>query len=118
MGVHADIRVMRKAEVHNIVEDAVSICITGYSMDYMIWLRVIKPLPIIDFIICRFWGLQESKVSNDLAAILNDKTAILIHISRNDCLRGIAIAPLMHVARLPHNPFCSIHDLHNLSLQR
>ena len=71
MGVHADIRVMRKAEVHNIVEDAVSICITGYSMDYMIWLRVIKPLPIIDFIICRFWGLQESKVSNDLAAILN-----------------------------------------------
>ena len=36
MGVYADIRVMRKAEVHDTVEDAVSIRITGYSMDYMI----------------------------------------------------------------------------------
>ena len=27
----------------------------------------------------------------------------------------IAFSPLVHIARLPHNPFCSIHNLHNFS---
>jgi hypothetical protein len=55
MGVYADIRIMREAEIHDAAEDAVSLRVAGYSMDYMIRLCVIKPLTIIDFAVCRFW---------------------------------------------------------------
>ncbi len=57
----------------------------------------------------------ESKVGNDLTVIFNDKAAISFHISSNDSLGRIAFSPLVHVAGLPHNPFCSIHDFHNIS---
>ena len=89
--------------------------VAGYSMDYMIRLNIIYPFAIIDFVICRVWGWQKSKVGNDLATVLNDKTTIPFQISRNDCLRGIAISPLVHIAGLPHNLLRSIHNLHNIN---
>ena len=55
MGIYADVRVMREAEVHDAAEDAVSLRVAGYAMDYMIRLCVIKPFTIIDFTICGFW---------------------------------------------------------------
>ncbi len=57
VSVYADIRVIRKAEIHDATEDAVSIWITGNAMDDMIRLRIIYPLAFIDFGISGFWGL-------------------------------------------------------------
>ena len=57
VSVYADVRVMSKAEVHDTAEDAVSIWITAYSMDYMIRLNIIYPLTFVDLGISRFWGL-------------------------------------------------------------
>ena len=48
MGVYADVRIMGEAEIHDAAEDAVSIWITGNSMDYMIRLNIIYPLAFID----------------------------------------------------------------------
>ena len=115
MSIYADVRIMGEAEFHNASEDAVSIWITGYSMDYMIRLNIINPLTFIDFVVSGFWGWQESKVANDLTIILNNESTVLLHISRNDSLRGIAIPSLIHIAGLPHNLLRSIHDQHNLS---
>ena len=115
MGIYADVLVMREAEVHDVVEYAMNIWIAGYSMYNMIRLCVIKPFTIIDFTICGFWRWKKSKVTNNLITILNDIAAIPFHISHYGSLRRIAIAPLVHIARLPHNSFCSIHDFHNLS---
>ena len=90
-----------------------SIRITGYPMDYMIRLRVIKPFAFVYPGISWFWRWQESKVADKLTIILNDKTSILLHIRQDNSLRRIAIIPLMHVTRLPHDLLCSIHDLHD-----
>ena len=76
VSVYADVRIMGEAESHNASEDAVSIWITGYSMDYMIRLNIINPLTFIDLGISRFWGWQKSKIANDLIIILNDKGAL------------------------------------------
>ena len=86
MGVYADVRIMGEAEFHNTSEDAVSIWITGYSMDYMIRLNIINPLTFANLSISQLWRWQKSKVANDLATVLNDKTTISFHISSNDCL--------------------------------
>ena len=90
-----------------------SIGVAGNAVDDMIRLNIINPLTFIDLGISRFWGWQKSKIAHNAAIILNDKTAIPFHISRNDSLSGIAISPLVHIARLPHNLLCSIHNLHN-----
>ena len=73
VSIYADVRIMGEAEFHNASEDAVSIWITGYSMDYMIWLNIINPLTFIDLVVSGFWGWQESKVANDLTIILNNE---------------------------------------------
>ena len=86
VSIYADVRIMGEAEFHNASEDAVSIWITGYSMDYMIRLNIINPLAFIDFGVSGFWEWQESKVANYLASVLNDKAAISFYISRNDGL--------------------------------
>ena len=54
VSVYADVWVLGEAEFHNASEDAVSIWITGYSMDYMIRLNIINPLTFIDLGVCRF----------------------------------------------------------------
>jgi hypothetical protein len=38
MCIYADVRVVREAEIHDAAKYAMNIRITGYSMDYMIWL--------------------------------------------------------------------------------
>ena len=73
VSIYADVRIMGEAEFHNASEDAVSIWITGYSMDYMIRLNIINPLTFIDLVVSGFWGWQESKVANDLTIILNNE---------------------------------------------
>ena len=55
MGIYADVRVMREAEVHDAVKYAMNIWIASYSMYNMIRLCVIKPLAIIDSGVSRFW---------------------------------------------------------------
>ena len=102
MGIYADVRIMREAEFHDAAKNTVSLRVAGNAMDDMIRLRIIYPLTFIDLGISRFWGWQESKVANDLTIIFNHKAAVLFHISSNDCLRGIAFSPLVHIARLPH----------------
>lgn len=47
MGVDADVRIMRKAEVHDAAEDSVNIRIAGYTMYYMIRKGIICPLTVI-----------------------------------------------------------------------
>ena len=86
VSVYADIRVIRKAELHDAAKDTVSLRVAGNAMDDMIRLRIIYPLTFIDLGISRFWGWQKSKIAYNAAFILNDKTAIPFQISSNNCL--------------------------------
>ena len=115
MGINADVGVMGETVFNDTAEYSVNIWITGYPMDYMIWLFIIKPPTFIDPGISWFRGRKESKIANNLAIILNDKAAIPLHVSHNNSLRRVAFSPLVHVTRLPHYPLCSIHDCHNIS---
>ena len=73
MGVNADVWVMGKVEVHDAAEYTMNIGIAGYTVDYMIRLSIIKPIAFIDSGVCRFWGLQESEIADDLSVIFNYK---------------------------------------------
>jgi hypothetical protein len=106
---------MGEAVFHDTAEYSVSIGITGYTMDYMIWFFVIKPLPFIDPDISGFGGWQKSKVADNLVIVHYNKAPILLHISRNDSFGRVAFSPLVHIPRLPHYLLCSIHDCQNIS---
>ena len=114
MGVDADVRIMRKAEVHDAAEDSVNIRIAGYTMYYMIRKGIICPLTIIYLRVGWLRGWQECEIADNTPFILNDKAAVLFHIVEDDLLRRVAIAPLVYVARLSHNSLCSLHHLHNI----
>jgi hypothetical protein len=115
MGVNPDVWVMPETVVHDAAEYTVSIGITGYAVDNVIRALIIKPVAFIDLGVCRFRGWQKSEVANNLIVILNYKTAILLHVSRNDNFGRVAFSPLVHIARLPHYVLCSIHDFHDIS---
>ncbi len=86
MGIDADVGVVGEAEVHNAGEDAMSLRVTGYSMDYMIRLDIIYPLTFVDFSISGFGGLKEGEIAYDLTVILYDKAAITFYVSHDSCL--------------------------------
>ena len=81
----------------------------------MIGLFVIEPLPFIYIIIGGLRRWQKSEIADNPAVVFNRESAILFHIGSDDSLRRIALFPLVHIARKPHNPFCSLHDLHDFS---
>ena len=56
MGVNADVGILGETEVHDVAEYSVSIGITGYPMDYMIRMFIIKPVSFVDHGISGFGG--------------------------------------------------------------
>ena len=60
MGVYANVWVMGETEVHDAAEYSVSIWVTGDTVDYMIWLFIIKPLAFIDPGISEFWRFNST----------------------------------------------------------
>ena len=56
MGINANVGIMGGTVIHDTSEYSVSIWITGYPMDYMIWHSIVKPLPFIDPGISGFGG--------------------------------------------------------------
>ena len=67
MGINANVGIMGGTVIHDTSEYSVSIWVTGDTVDYMIWLFIIKPLAFIDPGISRLWGGQESKVADNFA---------------------------------------------------
>jgi len=61
VSIYTDVRIMGEAEFHYASEDAVSIWITGYSMDYMIRLNIINPLTFIDLVVSGFGDGRKAK---------------------------------------------------------
>ena len=55
MGVNTNVWIMGETVVHDAAEYTVNIGITGYTMDYMIWFFIIKPLSFINPGISGFW---------------------------------------------------------------
>lgn len=55
MGIYADVGIMGETVFHDTAEYSVSIGITGYTMNNMIWFFIIKPLSFIDPGISGFW---------------------------------------------------------------
>ena len=115
MGINANVGIMGGTVIHDTSEYSVSIWVTGDTVDYMIWLFIIKPLAFINPGISRLWGCKESKVAHNLSIIFNHKAAIPFHVSSYNSLRWITFSPLVHISRLPHYFLCSIHDCHNIS---
>ena len=86
VGVNANIRFMGEAVIHYIAEDTMYVRIAGDTMNHMIRLRVIQPLTIVNFRISRFRGWQECEIAYNTTSVLNNKTAMLIHVADNDIL--------------------------------
>ena len=114
MGIDSDVYIMRETEVHDIAKDAVNIWITGYTMNDMVGQGVVCPLTIIYLRVGRLRRVQKGEIADDATSVLNDKATMLLHIADDDSLRRVAVSPLVHVTRLPHDLLCGLYHLHNL----
>ena len=121
VGIDADVCIMGEAEVHDVAEDAVNIRVAGNAMYDMIGFYVIQPFAIVYLRVSRLRGGQKSEIADNLLwrlvltiALFNDKTSMLLHIVQENSLRRVAVSPLVHVARRPHNLLRGLHHLHNL----
>ena len=99
MGINTDVWIVGETVVHDAAEYSVSIGITGYTMDYMVRLLVIEPLPLINSGIRGFGGWQESEVADNLTVIFYYKATTFLHIRQDNSLRWIAVGPLVHISR-------------------
>ena len=98
MGIDTNVFIMREAEVHDIAKDAMSIRVAGYTMYDVIGLYVVKPLAVVYLRVGWLWRRQKSEITHDMASILYDIATMLFHIADDECLRRVAISPLVHIS--------------------
>ena len=100
--VDADIAFSREAEHHDILEDAMCLREACVAVDDVIRSRVVQPLAVVDFGVRGFRTWQEREVGHNAAGLLNHVTACSLHVRPHNLQRGIAVVPLLFVARRNH----------------
>ena len=71
VGINTNVCIMRETIVHDAVENAVNIGVTGYTMNNVIWLFIIKPFAFIYLCIGWIGRRQKGKITYDFIVIFN-----------------------------------------------